>query len=299
MRVPLGLGGAFMASLALHASGILASAPPKPLVVIDGAPPGVALLGDSFADMAMGAPSSPPVTAAASPFTEAATQAETPPQTAETVVPDITPTATGTLAISPTPPVAATAPVTPTAPPAPAEAAETSPLETVTAVNVPVVQTPDADTIRPQRRPADLGQEPPEPAPQPPRQQTASSSGNADQNATRGSTEGQQNGQATAASNGANNDATNAATARAAANYQGQVLRQINSTRIERLNARGTAIIAFSISPSGTLASVSVARSSGNARIDQAGMNHIQRAAPFPPPPPGAQTRFQVEFEGR
>lgn len=290
----LGLGSAFVASIALHASGILASAPLAPVVLFDGAPPGVALLGDSFADMAMGAPASPPVTATTTPVAPETTPSDTPDQTPNAmVVPDATPTATGTLALAPTAPTATASPVTTATPPAPTQPTPLSPIETITAIAPPIVHSADATTLRPQRRPADLGQEPPEP---PAQQQQAAASGNADQNATLGSSDGQQSGQATAASSGSNAVSNTVANTQAAANYPGQVMRQISRTRRERLNARGVALVSFAISQSGGLASVSIAQSSGNARLDAAAVNHIQRAAPFPAPPAGAQTRFAVEF---
>lgn len=294
----LGIGGAFVASIALHASGIVASATSEPVVLFDGAPPGVALLGDSFADMAMGGPISPPVTATTTPVTAETTPSDAVDQTANaTVVPDVTPTATGTLALAPTAPTTTTSPAT-TTPPPPTQAAPVSPVETVTAVAPPVVQSADASTLRPQRRPADLGQEPPEPPP-PVQQQQAAASGNADQNTTRGSSDGQQSGQAAAASSGSNAASNTAANTQAAANYPGQVMRQISRTRRERLNARGVAVVSFAISQSGGLASVAIAQSSGNARLDAAALDHIQRAAPFPAPPARAQTRFAVEFMPR
>ncbi|TVP69897.1 MAG: energy transducer TonB [Rhodobacteraceae bacterium] len=58
-------------------------------------------------------------------------------------------------------------------------------------------------------------------------------------------------------------------------------------------------MVAFSVGSNGGLASVSVAQSSGHAGLDQTALDHIRRAAPFPPPPAGAQCQFSFEFVGR
>lgn len=55
---------------------------------------------------------------------------------------------------------------------------------------------------------------------------------------------------------------------------------------------RGQAVVAFSVDDAGALKSVVVAVSSGNPEIDAAALALIRRAAPFPPPPPGAQHAF-------
>lgn len=76
-------------------------------------------------------------------------------------------------------------------------------------------------------------------------------------------------------------------------------MRKIAATRKTTTSLRGLAVIAFSIGANGQLASVRVARSSGSAELDALGLDHIRRAAPFPPPPAGAPARFSVEFRGR
>lgn len=77
------------------------------------------------------------------------------------------------------------------------------------------------------------------------------------------------------------------------------VLRQIQRTRRDRINARGMVVVAFSIGVGGQLAGLSIAQSSGSPELDQAALNHLRRAAPFPPPPPQAQRQFSFEFMGR
>ncbi len=63
---------------------------------------------------------------------------------------------------------------------------------------------------------------------------------------------------------------------------------------------RGTAIVAFGISPTGAIVYADVARSSGNAALDRAAVDAVRGAAPFPPPPAGAtppQLMFSIPFK--
>ena len=85
----------------------------------------------------------------------------------------------------------------------------------------------------------------------------------------------------------------------AALNYPGKVLRRISRVGKPRVNNRGTAVVAFSISGSGGLASLSIARSSGSPALDQAALRVIRKAAPFPAPPRGAQRSYSIKVKGR
>ena len=55
----------------------------------------------------------------------------------------------------------------------------------------------------------------------------------------------------------------------------------------------------FSIDQLMELAGLSVARSSGSAALDRAALRVVQRAAPFPAPPAGAQRSFSIKIEAR
>ncbi|MBK9082529.1 MAG: energy transducer TonB [Rhizobiales bacterium] len=57
---------------------------------------------------------------------------------------------------------------------------------------------------------------------------------------------------------------------------------------------RGRPVVAFNLSPSGGLAGVSLARSSGHAELDAEILAMVRRAAPFPKPPPGAARAFSL-----
>ncbi|WP_162631152.1 energy transducer TonB family protein, partial [Meridianimarinicoccus zhengii] len=74
---------------------------------------------------------------------------------------------------------------------------------------------------------------------------------------------------------------------------------RIAATRREHTNRRGTVVLAFAVGPGGGLAALDIARSSGDSALDRIALDHVRRAAPFPPPPEGAQTRFSIAFEGR
>lgn len=79
--------------------------------------------------------------------------------------------------------------------------------------------------------------------------------------------------------------------------YRGAVYANFNKAAdvIEAARAqhlKGQAVVAFTVDDAGGLAQLAVAVSSGNPAIDQAAIELIRRAAPFPPPPPGAQRSF-------
>lgn len=84
-----------------------------------------------------------------------------------------------------------------------------------------------------------------------------------------------------------------------ASNYPGKVYARIARTRQRNAGGRGVAQIRFNISSSGQAVHISVARSSGNTRVDRAAIAHVKRASPFPKPPAGAQTRFVIPIEFR
>jgi periplasmic protein TonB len=59
--------------------------------------------------------------------------------------------------------------------------------------------------------------------------------------------------------------------------------------------AKGIAVIGFVLDESGQITSVSLLRSSGEADLDAESVALVNRAAPFPRPPPGAQDSFAIE----
>lgn len=153
---------------------------------------------------------------------------------------------------------------------------------------------------RPQARPREIEQAVARQSPETERKTEirGNSGSNAARDATRGSTSGAQT--ATAARQG--RDTANRSEMQgnaAASNYPGLVMRHLARATRPRADARGAALIQFTVADGGHLASVRVARSSGSNRLDRAALTVVQRAAPFPAPPQGAQRRFSVQIEGR
>lgn len=83
----------------------------------------------------------------------------------------------------------------------------------------------------------------------------------------------------------------------AADNYSGLVMRRIQRAK-RQASVRGEALVRFKITAGGGLAGLSIARSSGSGKLDGIALAQVRRAAPFPPPPPGARTSFSVRIKG-
>lgn len=84
---------------------------------------------------------------------------------------------------------------------------------------------------------------------------------------------------------------------KAAKSYGSDVMKKIRRTKKRRAPDRGVAVVQFSVTANGSLGAVSLAKSSGSAGLDDVALDHIRRSAPFPAPPPGAQTKFSFEFK--
>ncbi len=83
---------------------------------------------------------------------------------------------------------------------------------------------------------------------------------------------------------GAANSYKNIVQARVAANRPGVA---VSSGRVE---------VAFGVNSAGGLAYARIIRSSGNTALNQSALGAVRRAAPFPPPPPGADRSFTMPF---
>jgi periplasmic protein TonB len=59
--------------------------------------------------------------------------------------------------------------------------------------------------------------------------------------------------------------------------------------------AKGIAVVGFVLDDLGGVVSVALLRSSGDADLDAESVALVNRAAPFPPPPPGAERSFAAE----
>ena len=202
----------------------------------------------------------------------------------------------------------------------PAEAAEavqaeTSPTETSEATRVEPVETEvvaeatEAEAVetpaeaplpqaRPQRtaRQAQPREVPKEATERQPRRTAERSnterkqSGRGGQNqaeARRGQADGSDNGDNRQASRGGsrNGQVGNAAVS----NYPGKVRSKlVRASRSVRARGRGDVVVSFAIASNGSVRSARVSRSSGDASVDQAALQAVRKAAPFPPIPDGA-----------
>lgn len=257
-------------------------------------------IGTSFAEMAAGTLSADPPPEEIEPVETATAEArpvirETPPEKlVETVAPDKpdrTPAMQADTGLqSPQPVPTETARVEPAAAARRTEAAE-------------VIAAADASSpaisrsLRPKGRSAAFeAAHKPAADPKPQRAARQEPPGNADRNARTGAATGREQikDKAATAGRGRSQEAGNAA----ASNYPGMVLRKISGVPRPRVGARGTAVVAFTIAPGGGLSAISVARSSGSARLDRAALTVIRRAAPFPAPPPGARRSFSIRIKG-
>lgn len=75
------------------------------------------------------------------------------------------------------------------------------------------------------------------------------------------------------------------------ANYSGRIQAHLARHK-RRANGRGRAVVSFSISKSGRVTSVRLARRSGNAAVDRAALAMVRSASPFPPIPKGMKSRM-------
>ncbi|KQI72950.1 hypothetical protein AN191_03280 [Loktanella sp. 5RATIMAR09] len=155
-----------------------------------------------------------------------------------------------------------------------------------------------ARAMRPQARRADFTATHPPLQAAPPRQrpQASPAPGNADRNAQAGDASGHQD--AVAQQSGLGGRQQTAGNA-AASNYPGLVMRILSQAGKPRVRARGAAVVSFSIGPHGGLTAVSLARPSGSDALDQAALQLVRGAGPFPTPPSGARRNFSIQIEGR
>ncbi|MEI4262147.1 energy transducer TonB family protein [Roseovarius sp. D0-M9] len=119
--------------------------------------------------------------------------------------------------------------------------------------------------------------------------------GNAEQNARAGEAAGQAEATARASGNAGRQQAAGNAEA---SNYPGLVMQKLSRAGKPRVGTRGTVVVAFTIGDGGGLASVSLARSSGSSRLDQAAVQLVRGAGPFPAPPQGARRSFSIQIKG-
>lgn len=165
----------------------------------------------------------------------------------------------------------------------------------------PEPQSPQVErSLRPPERPQTPAPEPVlqaqrKPAPKTVPKTASKPQGNGEVNATRGVAQSSRQKSGGQAQNTAGQAKVQGSAA--ASNYAGLVMRRIQRAN-RRAAVKGVAMVRFSVTASGALAGVSIARSSGSGKLDGVALAQVRRAAPFPPPPAGARTTFTVRIKG-
>lgn len=80
------------------------------------------------------------------------------------------------------------------------------------------------------------------------------------------------------------------------AGYAARVRARVAQRRPGGNGARGTVVVSFSISASGSVSSVQIRSSSGNRRLDSGALSAVRGAGPFPPTPDRRRLSFSVPF---
>lgn len=335
-RLRLAAVTAVLASSLLHVAAMAIAPEFTEEVSIEGsATKQVAALGSNFADLVKAGDDIDPTEAEEDTTTEPAVTpiqpAETPPEVTEPAPPKIQPVEAQTTVSAPIAYAAVTTPelkVEPSQtegliPPSPVEKLEAvDPTLVVPQASPEAVERMDPKATEASIKPVETTQTVtpveelevvPTPTPKPEqkkpkkpkkvdkRKQTTA--GNSKSKSNVNNTSGTQDGKksAKAATSGKSkkkSSSSNSGNA-AASNYPGKVYARIARTRQRNAGGKGVAQVRFTVSSSGQATGVSVARSSGDARIDRAAVAHVKRAAPFPKPPPGAKTRFVIPIEFR
>ena len=211
---------------------------------------------------------------------------ETQPVEAEPVMPTDEPEVL--TAMVPAEPVVAQ-PVPVMAPVEPMEPVETPKPETVVPIEKPEARKPE---VKPEPK-KPFARQKPKPVDKPKKKDVAKkggSRGQAAEDRKRGTVDGSATNGSQDGSRSAGRNSSSAGSA-AVANYPGKVQSKIRrSVRVpsafRREKASLSVRVRLTIGSSGQLSGVSVARSSGVGELDQAVVNGVRRAAPFPPLPP-------------
>lgn len=170
----------------------------------------------------------------------------------------------------------------------------TTPPEAVQPMETIEAAPPIAETVTPIEKPtppAKPVQKPKEVVRKPPPKATkvkSGSKGESEQDAKKGSAEGTESAEADRASQSAGNRQGSGSAA--VANYPGKVQSRIRrSVRVpseyRRMTAAMTVRVRLTVDSGGQLSSLSLARSSGISELDNAVLEGVRRAAPFPPLP--------------
>lgn len=258
----------------------------------------VALLGDAFEDaLQAGNPE------------EIVDPVETPPEAAEPAE-EIAPVEAPLSAETPTDiqPVEADVvlPAEAIMPYAVAEAEVTAtvgPVETVMPEEKPEIQPVPEKIEKPRKKPPE---EKKKVERNKPVRQKAGEDGNAAEASTKGQADGVADAKASTASGKKGSRSQQAGNA-AVSNYEGKVYAKVGRARrypksASRQGIQGTVNVRFTVSVDGSVSGVSIARSAGSPILDEAALQAVNRAAPFPKIPVEAgrsNWRFNIPLEFR
>jgi protein TonB len=192
----------------------------------------------------------------------------------------------------------------------PEEVKPVEPVETAEALpDPPAPEEVVTPTPRPKLQEQAAKPKPVEKKPEPPKKvrTAAGSKGENQQDSRRGSVDGQKTADSDRNSRSAGS--RNGAGSAAVANYPGKVQSRIRRavrvpTEYKRMGGAMSVRVRLTIGGSGALTSLAVARSSGIAELDQAVIEGVRRAAPFPPLPsewgkPSWSFTQEVQVTGR
>ena len=120
-------------------------------------------------------------------------------------------------------------------------------------------------------------------------ERSSGSRGNAALDARRGKADGQKNGSDGIASRGGATGVGNAAVS----NYPGKIVAKLRRAlrypaQARRQGVHGEARVSFVVAADGSVSSIRMVGSSGSAALDEAALDAVRRAAPFPPIPDAA-----------
>ena len=82
-------------------------------------------------------------------------------------------------------------------------------------------------------------------------------------------------------------------------NFARELMQHLSRRRRPRASGPGSSHVTFSLDSEGRVRTIEISRSSGSARFDRDAVKFVDRASPFPAPPPGVSRTFTVEIKGR
>ena len=315
---------ALSGSAVLHVAAMAISPANRVEIEIEGGQaPEMAALGSSFADLVRSSNSFEPVTTDddADPVATDVLRNDTPSETIDPVEPvETTATTVPETVLAPSEiPSASTTPIQPVKTAASTEPQLIKPLEAETVAPVspeikqaktsevqPAKPTEVIESVKkpkpvPKPKPKPKQKPKPKPKAEKAKKQTKSSkkAGNSNIDSKAGSQKGKASTKASPSGNSKSKSTSRKTGNAAVSNYPGKVYSKIARTRQKRAGGRGVARVSFQVSPNGRATGVSLAKSSGNKRVDNAAIAHVKRASPFPKPPAGARTRFVIPIEFR